>query len=819
MLYEVKGKLVKYTKYREKGQERKMRNIEIRANSLFLKKTFISSLVSMMVLGMFTINKVDAKASVSEPLPASVKENARAVTPQKSAPKKITFIYSTVYVNKYASRLITSCLKATPTVVNTDADLTGIKYWTGNPNVAYVSGNSIIGKSEGKTWLYVETPNKVRAKVSVSVRSSSVYVSATSDPKKVYFGESTIKIAKYESDSVTRAVKAIPKVAGTVPYIRGAKYWTGNPEIAYVSGNAIYAKKEGRTWLYIETPNKLTAKVSVLVTPQKDYSRVSFLEKVTNIGLNQNLNINDLVFQTITASDASSVMKPNIKYTYRIGNSKLAKVSANGIVQALSKGRTWLYVKSESGYENRISLNIVDTQKKAASVTLPTSQIVNIKEKVKLKAIVSPTNSKVASWRIGNSKVATINQSGVVTGVSVGNTYAYAKLANGKEVRSLIKVQNPNMLVINHYKYDGDSVEINGSVIALDTRIIQKDSKSYMPYDFTKLKVKTGNSKIAAVSKIENDSRYYGGKNHDFGIITVKAISNGNTWLHLETTDGLKSKFLLKVKKQPLKEFSMPDKFIVEKHEGQYMSDQLNVDSAYRNSVKFRTGNSKIAKITEDGYLIGVSEGLTYLYAECQGKTLKSLVSVKSGPTIKSIKFDQSVININAKKNMSQKPMVTFSPVNAINQKLSYKVGNEKIAVVSSNGYITGKSNGSTYVYATAPNGVTTKALVKVTGFDEIKQINAPRTVDVNLSDNTPGNKEYDWKAYECTATMNTAYGNKEDDVEVFIGNKSIVEVKDVNINGSKIYVQYIPKSQGNTYLNFKMPNGKIVKTLIKVHW
>ena len=87
------------------------------------------------------------------------------------------------------------------------------------------------------------------------------------------------------------------------------------------------------------------------------------------------------------------------------------------------------------------------------------------------------------------------------------------------------------------------------------------------------------------------------------------------------------------------------------------------------------------------------------------------------------------------------------------------------------------------------------------------------------LSDNTPGNKEYDWKAYECTATMNTAYGNKEDDVEVFIGNKSIVEVKYVNINGSKIYVQYIPKSQGNTYLNFKMPNGKIVKTLIKVHW
>jgi len=781
-----------------------MKNIEIRLNYRLLKKAVLGGLACVTALGVLTIDQMTVKASVGKTLPTSVQVNTRAVLQTTSAPRRITFNVSTIEIDKYSSYSVTRFMNVLPTIENTSPDLKGIKYWTGNPNIAYVSGNSIIAKSEGRTWLYVETPNKVRAKVSVLVKAPSYYPTATSDPKKLYFTESTIKIAKFESVYAPRALTVVPKVPNTVPFLKGTKYWTGNPNIAYVSGDSVIAKSEGRTWLYVETPNKVKAKVSILVTPQKDYSRVSFVDKVTKLGLNQNFNVNDFVFPTLTSSDVSTVVKPNIKYTYRIGNSKLAKVSANGIVQALAKGRTWLYVKSESGYENRISLNIVDTQKKATSVTLPSTQTIKKKEKIKLKAVVSPANSKVASWRIGNSKVATINQSGIVTGVSVGNTYAYAKLANGKEVRCLIKVQNPAKLSVQEYYNNSNIVYDGGSII------INKDETQLSVYrdDDKLINAKTGNSAIARVSTTEN------------GIVSIKAITNGNTWLHLETEDGLKCKVLLKVKKAPLTKFYIPDKFIVDKNGSQYLYGELDIDDEYRNAVKFRTGNSKVAKVSDDGYLIGISEGLTYLYAECKGKTLKSLVSVKNGPAIKSIKFDKSVVSINAKVNKtSSMPKVTFNPGNAVNQRLAFKTGNSKIAEVDWTGTIIGKSNGNTYVYATAPNGVTTKMLVKVSGFDEIKQINAPRTIDINLSENTPGDKDYNWKNYDCTATLNTAYGNKLEDVEVFIGNKSIVEVKYVNINGSKIYVQYIPKSQGNTYLNFKMPNGKIVKTLIKVHW
>jgi len=649
----------------------------------------------------------------------------------------------------------------------------------------------------------------------------SYYSGFKSAPKNVYFTESTVKISKYETLFAPTVMKVEPSVANTDPDMEGFKFRTGNSQIATVSNGIITAKKEGRTWLYVETPNKLTAKVSVLVTPQKDYSLVSFVETVVKTGLKQTFNVKDYVYPSFvaTASNAIRVVKPNQKYTYRIGNSKIAKVTADGIVQALAKGRTWLYVKSESGYENRISLNIVDTQKKATSVTLPNSQIVNIKEKVKLKAVVTPANGKVASWRIGNSKVATINQSGIVTGVSVGNTYAYAKLANGKEVRSLIKVKNPDKLKVSYYDLpydiyvanDGESLELKTENISLGIdRIIKFDSQKTNAYPI--LKAKTGNSKVAVVTKIEDATKKY-------SQISVKAVSTGNTWLYLETADGIQCKVLLKVKKPSLKVFSMPSKITVNKYEKKYLSSDLKIDDYYRFSVKYRTGNSKIAKVDEDGELVAVSEGLTYLYTECKGKTFKTLIAVKDNSNVKSIKLDKSVVNINAKNGISAYIKASYSPSTVSDPRIVYKIGNPKIATISLVGTIMAKGNGNTYIYATAPNGVTTKALLKVTGFEEVKNIKVPSSIDINLNDNTPGNKDYDPFGIECNAAFDTAFANNPENIDVYIGNNSIAEISRISYSTFGIYVNFIAKSQGNTYLYFKMPNGKIVKTLLKVHW
>lgn len=642
------------------------------------------------------------------------------------------------------------------------------------------------------------------------------YKEAKSEPKKINFTESTIKVEKYQSVYAFRFMNVVPKVANTVSDTEGIKFRIGNPQIATVSDiGYVTGKKEGKTWLYVETPNKVTAKVYIQVTPQKDRSLVGFVEKAVKIGLKQSFNVKDIIYPTFLAT-SGGISKPNVKYTYRIGNSKLAKVAANGIVQGLAKGGTWLYVKSESGHETRVLLNVVDTQKQATSVTLPSSQTLNIKEKVKLNATVKPANSKVVSWRIGNNKIATINQSGVVTGVSAGGTYAYAKLANGKEVKCLIKVKNPNRLsVINFrtYKFyeDGDSIEVDRENLMLNIEHIQKVA-SRNSDEYSVIKASTGNSKIATVSKVENATKLY-------GEITVKAISSGKTWLHLETADGVKCKVLLVVKKPALKKFTMPSKITIEKSASKYLSDTtyLNIDEFYSDSVKFRVGNSNIARIDDKGRIIGVSGGGTYLYTECKGKTLKTLVSVKDTSKIKSVKLDKNVVDINVKNSAYGKVYATVSPTmpsyDSFGPWLKFKVGNEDIASVEQNGAIYGKSNGGTYVYATAPNGVTTKALVRVSGFDEIKQINAPKVVETKLSENS------DRRDGHCYAAFDTDYGNRPQDIEVYIGNDSIAEITSIYRGTSGIQVNYTAKSQGGTYLYFKMPNGKIVKTLIKVHW
>lgn len=82
-------------------------------------------------------------------------------------------------------------------------------------------------------------------------------------------------------------------------------------------------------------------------------------------------------------------------------------------------------------------------------------------------------------------------------------------------------------------------------------------------------------------------------------------------------------------------------------------------ETKYKNTCQTKYG--KLADATEDNYLAGVIEGFIYIYAECQGKSLKSLVSVKSGSTLKNIKFDKSDININASSKGCAMPNVTFN--------------------------------------------------------------------------------------------------------------------------------------------------------------
>ena len=80
-------------------------------------------------------------------------------------------------------------------------------------------------------------------------------------------------------------------------------------------------------------------------------------------------------------------------------------------------------------------------------------------------------------------------------------------------------------------------------------------------------------------------------------------------------------------------------------------------------------------------------------------------------PEVKSVKLNK--ITLRRTKGRSYRLTATVSPANAASRKITWKTSNAKVATVSQNGFVIGRTVGTAMITATAPNGV--HATCKVT--------------------------------------------------------------------------------------------------------
>lgn len=105
-------------------------------------------------------------------------------------------------------------------------------------------------------------------------------------------------------------------------------------------------------------------------------------------------------------------------------NTRIATVSSSGLVTAINPGTTYINVYSKISNAANAPYCIVTVKKSTPTgVSLPSSLNLIIGESKTLVPTVIPSGASTSfSWNSDNSNIATVNSSGIVTGIKVGTT-------------------------------------------------------------------------------------------------------------------------------------------------------------------------------------------------------------------------------------------------------------------------------------------------------------------------------------------------------------------------------------------------------------
>ena len=131
-------------------------------------------------------------------------------------------------------------------------------------------------------------------------------------------------------------------------------------------------------------------------------------------------------------------------------------------------------------------------------------------------------------------------------------------------------------------------------------------------------------------------------------------------------------------------------------------------------TVTWASSNLGIARVDENGYVMGISQGTATIMAmTSNGLTASCTVTVQPATfEITEISLDRTSAAMRTGESFKLTPMIT--PANAADKRLTWASSNPNIANVSDNGCITAISAGTTVITVTSSNGLTASCIVTV---------------------------------------------------------------------------------------------------------
>ena len=392
----------------------------------------------------------------------------------------------------------------------------------------------------------------------------------------------------------------------------------------------------------------------------------------------------------------------NRKWEMTTSDANVARVSGTTLT-GRSAGECLVTVRSVQNPEVYVAYRVLVVEPVTKVKVTGTEKTIYVGETLVLEATVTPTNATIqgVTWSSDREDNASVDQNGVVYGVSKGSAVIKARAADGSGQYGTYTVtvkQQPESITLNK-----DVVTLKtGNYVTLTPTVLPSttDDKSVVWY-----------SSDESVAKVNSSGR-------------VTAVSPGTAIITCEskTHSYVYTQAVVNVY-QPVTKLSFIDKNpYVAVGESIQLSWEIGPDTATDTSVTLSTNKPNVIQVSQDGTVYGLQRGEAYVYVKANdgsGKEARIKVTVTQPVEGVAMKYGEVSVGVGSKvTNTAQ-----FTPSDASITSMTWYSLDPNVATVSGTGSkatVTGKSWGdTTIVGVTEDGGYVTTFEVSVGNLDE----------------------------------------------------------------------------------------------------
>ncbi len=464
---------------------------------------------------------------------------------------------------------------------------------------------------------------------------------------------------------------------------------------------------------------------------------------------------------TYEPADANSF---NLKLSY--GNKNIVDYTG-GILTALKKGETYLYITVDGGRRSTVYFNV---RQRVESISLKKDSFTIAEgksETINATALPANANIRKLTYTSSDENVAKVNENGTIKAVALGECVITVASADDPTVFAECDV-SVTVLVSKVVLTEPETMYVGETAkLAFGVEPQSASSKA--------LTFKSANKAIATVD--EN------------GVIT--AVGRGKTTITATSADGgnRSASVSVTVKQQPTGITLSKQTLALNTGIKSTLTAKVTPSNANETDLEWTTSDSAIATVNERGVVVGVypgtctvtvrSKAFPEIYAEC---------AVTVSQPVTKISFELSALNL----TVGDTDTLSWSvlPLYASNKAVTFTSADTKIATVDSNGLVRAMKRGKTTITVKAADGsrVTSRITVNVIQpLYGISMRNTQKTVGVNkaayvyvdLNPSDASNSKIYWTSADTSIAKVSGSSTKGRVVGVAWGDTTLTAVSD----------------------------------------